>query len=335
MGQVHGARVMTVDQPGGATGEPADGAVTSCPGAALAVLTADCAPVVLASPEGLVGVAHAGWKGLRAGVVEATVQSMRRMGATRIDAVIGPCIHPCCYTFGADDLMQIESRLGRHMRASDREGRPALDLPAGVRAALHAAGATLAGEATSCTGCSEGLWSWRTGQTSRRPAGDGGVEVVIAAMDPGPTRAADVGQRLLGVRARIRTSGGDPERLRIVAVTKGFGPAAVEAARRAGLIDMGENYAQELLTKAPDAAGRNPLAFSRADPAQQGEPVGSACLDLARGRPAGRGRGHRRGLARHRGHGPGQRGRRPGPAGLFPGVDWTTWSPGCGLCLWT
>jgi YfiH family protein len=168
--QVHGGRVVTVDRPGAAAGEPADAAVTLCSGAALAVLTADCAPIALASPEGVLGVAHAGWKGLRAGVVEATVQSMRRMGATRVEAVVGPCIHPCCYTFGEDELVEMESRLGRHLRASDREGRPALDLPAGVTGALHAAGATLVGEAGVCTGCSEGLWSWRTGQSPRRQA---------------------------------------------------------------------------------------------------------------------------------------------------------------------
>lgn len=168
--QVHGARVVNVDAPGAAWGEPADAAVTAVRGAALAVLTADCAPIALASPEGLVGVAHAGWKGLRAGVLEATVQSMRRMGATRVEAVLGPCIHPCCYTFGEDELVEIESRLGRHLRSTDREGRPALDLPAGVRGALHASGATLVGEAGICTGCSEGLWSWRTGRTPRRQA---------------------------------------------------------------------------------------------------------------------------------------------------------------------
>lgn len=168
--QVHGARVVVVDHPGAAFGEPADAAVTECSGAALAVLTADCAPIALASPEGVIGVAHAGWKGLRAGVVEATVQSMRRMGATRVEAVLGPCIHPCCYAFGEDELVEIESRLGRHLRSTDREGRPALDLPAGVRSALHASGATLVGEAAVCTGCSEGLWSWRTGQSPRRQA---------------------------------------------------------------------------------------------------------------------------------------------------------------------
>jgi YfiH family protein len=168
--QVHGARVVTVDRPGAASGEPADGAVTAARGAALAVLTADCAPVALASPEGCLGVAHAGWRGLRAGVVEATVQALRRMGATRVEAVIGPCIHPCCYPFGEDDLAAVESRLGQPVRSVDRQGRPALDLVAGVRAALHSAGASLVGEAADCTGCQDGLWSWRTGATARRQA---------------------------------------------------------------------------------------------------------------------------------------------------------------------
>ncbi len=168
--QVHGGRVVTVDKPGEGSGEAADASVTARRGAVLAVLTADCAPVAMASPEGVVGVAHAGWKGLRAGVVEATVQSMRRLGATRVEAVLGPCIRSCCYTFGDDDLRQIESRLGRHLRATDREGRPALDLPAGVRAALHAAGAIFAGESGLCTACGDGLWSWRAGRSTRRQA---------------------------------------------------------------------------------------------------------------------------------------------------------------------
>ncbi|MBO0731516.1 MAG: polyphenol oxidase family protein, partial [Acidimicrobiaceae bacterium] len=110
--QVHGARVVTVASPGEGSGEPADGAVTTCPGAALAVLTADCAPVALASPEGVVGVAHAGWRGLLAGVIEATVEAMRALGARRVDAVLGPCIRPACYAFGAEDLEIVAARLG-------------------------------------------------------------------------------------------------------------------------------------------------------------------------------------------------------------------------------
>jgi polyphenol oxidase len=168
--QVHGSRVVVVDAPGGAAGEAADAAVATVDGVALAVLTADCAPVGLASPEGVMGVAHAGWRGLRAGVIEATVTAMRRLGATRIEAVLGPCIHPCCYTFGREDLEGVAARLGPQVKAVDRTGQPALDLPAGVRVALHATGAVLVGDSATCTSCSPSYWSWRASGASRRQA---------------------------------------------------------------------------------------------------------------------------------------------------------------------
>jgi pyridoxal phosphate enzyme (YggS family) len=79
------------------------------------------------------------------------------------------------------------------------------------------------------------------------------VEGVITEVPPGVDRGADVRGRLADVRDRIEKSGGDPDRIRIVAVTKGFGPTAVNAARQAGLVDLGENYAQELLTKSEGA----------------------------------------------------------------------------------
>jgi YfiH family protein len=168
--QVHGARVVVVEGPAAASGEAADAAVATSSGAALAVLTADCAPVALASPEGVLGVAHAGWRGLRAGVVEATVTAMRRLGATRIEAVLGPCIRPCCYAFGSEDLDQMVARLGPSLRSVDRHGAPALDLAAGVRVALHSSGAALVGDAATCTSCSGQHWSWRTSAGPHRQA---------------------------------------------------------------------------------------------------------------------------------------------------------------------
>jgi YfiH family protein len=159
--QVHGARVVVVERPGGGSGTAADAAVATANGTVLAVLTADCAPIAFASPEGVLGIAHAGWRGLRAGVVEATVTTMRRLGATRIEAVLGPCIHPCCYSFGSAELDQVASRLGDSVRAVDRHGGVALDLPTGVRAALHSSGAVLVGDAARCTSCSDQHWSWR------------------------------------------------------------------------------------------------------------------------------------------------------------------------------
>jgi polyphenol oxidase len=170
LNQVHGARVVMVETPGGGHGEAADAAVTPLTGAALAVLTADCSPIALGSEEGILAIAHAGWRGLRAGVIEATVQAMRRAGATRVEAIVGPCIHSCCYTFGEEDLVLMESRFGPKVRARGRDGSTTLDLPAGVRVALHSAGVTLVGEDPACTSCSSGLWSWRAEHTGRRQA---------------------------------------------------------------------------------------------------------------------------------------------------------------------
>jgi YfiH family protein len=168
--QVHGARVVVVEGPGGASGEAADASVAATKSTPIAVLTADCAPVALSSPEGVLAVAHAGWKGLRAGVVEATVQTMRRLGATRIEAVLGPCIHPCCYSFGESELLQMETKFGSSVRSEDRTGALALDLPATVRSALQASGVLLVGELPECTSCTDGFWSWRQSGTSRRQA---------------------------------------------------------------------------------------------------------------------------------------------------------------------
>jgi len=186
--QVHGARVVTVRAPtagAGAApvfspgseppapavrGDEADAAVTAEAGVALAVLTADCAPVAFASREGVIGLAHAGWRGLFAGVIEATVVAMRALGAGEIMAVLGPCIGPECYPFGAGDLDEIARRLGDGVRARDRAGAPALDLPAGVRVALDRAGATLVGDARICTACSRDHWSWRARADRERQA---------------------------------------------------------------------------------------------------------------------------------------------------------------------
>src|SRR5439155_19705609 len=86
--QVHGDTVVTVSLPGGGAGTKADAAVTAEAGCVLAVLAADCAPVALLSPQGVVGVVHAGWRGLFGGVVEPAVGTARGLGATEIRAVL-------------------------------------------------------------------------------------------------------------------------------------------------------------------------------------------------------------------------------------------------------
>jgi polyphenol oxidase len=168
--QVHGARVVVVDRPGAGGGEAADGSVTALDGVALGILTADCAPVALSSPEGVIGVAHAGWRGLQAGVVEATVAAMRRLGASDVEAVLGPCIHPCCYEFGAEDLAALSEQFGAAVESVDREGRAALDVPAAVEVALARVGVPLVGQVSVCTGCSGRHFSWRARRDPQRQA---------------------------------------------------------------------------------------------------------------------------------------------------------------------
>ncbi|MGI4942405.1 MAG: peptidoglycan editing factor PgeF [Janthinobacterium lividum] len=104
--QVHGPIVITVDQPWApGAGPRADAMVTRQPGIALGIITADCAPVLLADPAaGVIGAVHAGWRGAVAGVLEATVAAMATLGAepARIAAAVGPCIRQPSYEVGAD-----------------------------------------------------------------------------------------------------------------------------------------------------------------------------------------------------------------------------------------
>jgi polyphenol oxidase len=94
--QIHSTEAVVVDEPWGEEDRPkADALVTRRPGIALGILTADCAPVLLADVEaGVIGAAHAGWKGALSGVVAATVAAMQRLGARPAEmvAAVGPCI---------------------------------------------------------------------------------------------------------------------------------------------------------------------------------------------------------------------------------------------------
>lgn len=108
MHQVHSADVVTVTGPMAPDARPrADAMVTATPGLALGVLTADCQPVLFADPKAqVIGAAHAGWKGAVTGVLEATLDAMVALGASRdqIAAVIGPAISQAAYEVGPEFL---------------------------------------------------------------------------------------------------------------------------------------------------------------------------------------------------------------------------------------
>jgi hypothetical protein len=128
--QVHGAAVVIAREPQpNRPSEEADALVTDRPGITLGVLCADCAPVLLADPyAGVIGAAHAGWRGALAGVVEATIEAMAGLGAApeRMRVAIGPCIAQASYQVGPELLARFSERdpssadLFLPIRASDR-----------------------------------------------------------------------------------------------------------------------------------------------------------------------------------------------------------------------
>jgi YfiH family protein len=147
MRQVHGTTVVDldadVDDLEEVNGSPADAMITRSTGIAVSVTIADCAPVILWGSNGVLAAVHAGWKGVSGGLIDATVAAMQRAGAGDIRAVIGPCIAPATYEFGAADLDLVADRLGPDVRASTTTGAPALDLRAAVGSALRRSGADL------------------------------------------------------------------------------------------------------------------------------------------------------------------------------------------------
>jgi len=121
----------------------ADALVTRQKNLAIGILTADCTPVLFADPEnGVIGAAHAGWRGALSGVLESCVRVMEETGAERhhISAVIGPCIHQKSYEVGTEFVhafVDADAANDRFFVPSEREGHAQFDLPEFVRSRLE------------------------------------------------------------------------------------------------------------------------------------------------------------------------------------------------------
>lgn len=180
MHQVHGADVTVVDatflkslgSPHGLGSQPAsDGLVSTTPGVVLMVRVADCVPVLLADVvTGVIGAAHAGRPGMVAGIVPATVQRMRSLGAQEIVAWVGP--HVCGSCYEVPDAMRAEvAAIVPQTYSETSWGTPALDVGAGVRSQLGAEGVDVI-DADRCTIEDVDLFSHRRqGPGSGRLAG--------------------------------------------------------------------------------------------------------------------------------------------------------------------
>ncbi|MEU7469714.1 peptidoglycan editing factor PgeF [Streptomyces sp. NPDC044984] len=174
MNQVHGADAVVVDEPWGDRPVPeVDAIVTARRGLALAVLTADCVPVLLADPvAGVVAAAHAGRPGMIAGIVPAAVRAMTGLGAdpARIVARTGPAVCGRCYEVPEamrDEVAAVESAA----HAVTSWGTPAVDVGAGVHAQLERLGVRDRERSSVCTLESDDHFSYRRDRTTGRLAG--------------------------------------------------------------------------------------------------------------------------------------------------------------------
>ena len=190
--QVHGIAVARVETPWPAgAGPAADAMVTDRPGVALGIITADCAPVLLADPSaGVIGAAHAGWRGAAAGVIEATVAAMEALGAARgrIAGAVGPCIGQASYEVGEDlraAVLAAGADGARFLAPGRREGRWQFDLSGYCAARLAAAGIGLIDVVAADTAADEArFFSHRR----RTLAGGGpiGHQISVVLLQPAP-----------------------------------------------------------------------------------------------------------------------------------------------------
>lgn len=147
--QVHGSEVVRLDA--APAGRPcADAAVTDAAGLGLMVLAADCVPVLLWRMDGSrVGAAHAGWRGLVAGVVEAAVRELA--AGVAVGAAVGPAIGPCCYETGEEVRERFRERFGPAVVRGSRVDLPGAAVAALVDAGIDAGGISVVDRCTRCS----------------------------------------------------------------------------------------------------------------------------------------------------------------------------------------
>jgi len=170
-GQVHGARIAEVVEPG--LHPHCDALMTRSPGIALAITGADCLPIVLSAP-GLVAAVHCGWRGL---ALEIATEAARATGvAAGLSAALGPCIRSCCYVVGPEVAAVFAG-----FTTTDASGAIRLDLPAVARAQLAAAGVDPGSvhDTRACTACAPD-WYY----SHRRDRGLTGRHWAVAALRP-------------------------------------------------------------------------------------------------------------------------------------------------------
>jgi YfiH family protein len=167
MNQVHGDRIAIIEEVSDEA-PTADALVTGIPGIALAVMVADCIPLLLKSPE-CVAAVHVGRRGLVNEITRKTLNLMREMGARQITAIMGPSICGTCYEV-SEEIFEEVTALHPFAAASTAQGTRSLDLPAALRSVLSDEGVAAINK-FECTVENPNLFSYRRDGVTGRQAG--------------------------------------------------------------------------------------------------------------------------------------------------------------------
>jgi YfiH family protein len=168
MNQVHGNRVVVIEEVTDVV-PTADALVSGIPGITLAVMVADCIPLLLTSKQAIAAV-HVGRRGLVNNVALKTIEVMREMGAQDISAIIGPAICGSCYEVSADIHQEVVSNFPM-ADSRTNSGSLALDLPKALNAVLQSAGISIDTSQSACTVEDSDLFSYRRDGVTGRQAG--------------------------------------------------------------------------------------------------------------------------------------------------------------------
>ena len=168
--QVHGGKIIRIRNSGDSQGEEGDGMISTTSGIPMAIQIADCAPIALICETPVIGIIHAGWRGLLAGIVQNACTVMGELGGHPTTAIVGPCIYPKHYEFGSVELKHMTREFGPTVESETLVGTPALDIPETVKIALRRNNVLDTHFIGGCTASSEKHWSHRVGGDKERQA---------------------------------------------------------------------------------------------------------------------------------------------------------------------
>ena len=127
--QVHGGVVLRIRNSGDHHGAEGDGMVSNASGIPMAIQVADCAPIALICETPVIGIVHAGWRGLLAGIIQNACSEMRKLGGHPTIAVVGPCIYPKHYEFGSVELEYMTREFGPTVESETLGRNPCVRYP--------------------------------------------------------------------------------------------------------------------------------------------------------------------------------------------------------------